>query len=88
MILRMHPSPELVFEGQEPAGYKGEIVKKEDWGLGLGLDDFFRLRKFAPALSWLPGHIHALKSRLSDEHGSPIFLLPMNYSWNRRLELS
>lgn len=47
MILRMHPAPELVFEGHEPAGYKGEVVKKEDWGLGLGLDDFFRLRKSA-----------------------------------------
>jgi hypothetical protein len=47
MILRMHPSPELVFEGREPEGYTGEVVKKEDWGLGLGLDDFFRLRKSA-----------------------------------------
>jgi hypothetical protein len=87
MILRMHPSPDLVFEGQEPAGYKGEVVKKEDWGLGLGLDDFFRLRKFGPALSWLLDYIHALRSRLCDEHGSPIFMLPMTYSGNRSLEL-
>jgi hypothetical protein len=45
MILRMRPSPDLVFEGHEPKGWTGSVVKREDWGLGLGLDDFFRLRR-------------------------------------------
>jgi len=45
MILRMRPSPDLVFEGHEPKGWTGGVVKREDWGLGLGLDDFFRLRR-------------------------------------------
>lgn len=45
MILRMRPSPDLVFEGHEPNGWTGGVVKREDWGLGLGLDDFFRLRR-------------------------------------------
>jgi hypothetical protein len=44
----MRPSPDLAFEGHEPANFSGSVVKKEDWGLGLGLDDFFRLRVFPP----------------------------------------
>lgn len=45
MIVRMRPSPDLVFEGSEPEGWNGEVVKQDQWGLGLGLDDFFRLRE-------------------------------------------
>lgn len=46
MIVRMRPSPELVFEGSEPEGWTGEVVKRDQWGLGLGLDDFFRLCEY------------------------------------------
>lgn len=45
MIVRMRPAPDLVFEGSEPEGWTGEVVKRDQWGLGLGLDDFFRLRE-------------------------------------------
>lgn len=43
MILRMRPSPDLVFEGHEPKGWTGDVVKCDQWGLGLGLTDFFKL---------------------------------------------
>lgn len=46
MILRMRPAPDLVFEGHEPAGWTGDVIKRDQWGLGLGLSDFFRLREF------------------------------------------
>ena len=45
LIIRLKPAEGLVFEGNEPAGYSGEVIGKSDWGVGLGLDDFFRLRK-------------------------------------------
>ncbi|KAK4683727.1 hypothetical protein P7C73_g6503, partial [Tremellales sp. Uapishka_1] len=41
----MRPAPELVFEGREPEGYIGghDLVKQDDFGDGLPLEDFFRL---------------------------------------------
>ncbi|WWC58054.1 uncharacterized protein I303_100589 [Kwoniella dejecticola CBS 10117] len=43
LIIRLKPAPELAFEGHEPEGYSGEIIKQSDFGLGYTLDDFFRL---------------------------------------------
>ncbi|WVF66452.1 hypothetical protein IAT40_001192 [Kwoniella sp. CBS 6097] len=43
LIIRLRPASELVFEGHEPEGYTGEVVKEADWGQGYTLDDFFRL---------------------------------------------
>jgi len=44
MIIRLRPSDDLVFAGHEPEGWDGEVIPESDFGLGLGLDDFFRLR--------------------------------------------
>jgi hypothetical protein len=49
--MRLKPAPGLVFEGHEPEGYTGDVVSQDDFGLGYGLEDFFRLRTFA--ISWL-----------------------------------
>lgn len=43
LILRMKPAEGLVFEGHEPEGWTGRVIKREDWGLGLALEDFFQL---------------------------------------------
>ncbi|OCF41715.1 hypothetical protein I317_04419 [Kwoniella heveanensis CBS 569] len=43
LIIRLRPAPELVFEGHEPDGYTGQVIKEADWGQGYTLDDFFRL---------------------------------------------
>ncbi|WWC85746.1 uncharacterized protein L201_000612 [Kwoniella dendrophila CBS 6074] len=43
LIIRLKPAPELVFEGHEPEGYSGDLIKESDFGLGYTLDDFFRL---------------------------------------------
>ncbi|ORY25179.1 hypothetical protein BCR39DRAFT_471642 [Naematelia encephala] len=43
LIIRMKPGPELAFEGHEPPGWTGEVIPEADFGLGLGMDDFFRL---------------------------------------------
>lgn len=46
LIVRMRPAPSLVFEGYEPDGWTGEVIPKSEWGLGLNLEDFFRLRRY------------------------------------------
>ncbi|GFZ50715.1 hypothetical protein JCM24511_08473 [Saitozyma sp. JCM 24511] len=43
LILRMKPAPGIVFAGHEPEGWTGEVIPHDEWGLGLGLEDFFRL---------------------------------------------
>lgn len=55
MIVRMRPAPDLVFEGSEPEGWTGDVIKRDQWGLGLGLDDFFRLREFRASF---PGDVN------------------------------
>jgi hypothetical protein len=51
LIIRMRPAPSLAFEGHVPEGWTGEVIPKSDWGLGLNLEDFFRLRE-----SRIPAH--------------------------------
>lgn len=46
LILRMRPAPDLVFEGNEPAGYTGPVVPADEFGIGLPFDDFLRLGEF------------------------------------------
>ncbi|KAL7418899.1 hypothetical protein Q5752_006583 [Cryptotrichosporon argae] len=43
LIIRLKPAPSIVFEGHEPQGYDGPVVPVDDFGLGLTIDDFFRL---------------------------------------------
>lgn len=60
MILRMRPAPSLVFEGSEPEGWTGDVIKRDQFGLGLGLDDFFRLRKlFTPVAARRESQLNA-----------------------------
>lgn len=42
----MRPAPDLVFEGNEPAGYTGPVVPADEFGIGLPFDDFLRLGEF------------------------------------------
>lgn len=46
LILRMRPAPELVFEGNEPAGYTGPVVPADEFGIELPFDEFLRLGEF------------------------------------------
>lgn len=43
----MKPAPGIVFAGHEPEGWTGEVIPHDEWGLGLGLEDFFRLCEFS-----------------------------------------
>ncbi|CAD6586295.1 MAG: hypothetical protein TREMPRED_004383 [Tremellales sp. Tagirdzhanova-0007] len=43
LIIRFRPADDLVFVGHEPEGWRGPVIPHSDFGLGLGLDDFFRL---------------------------------------------
>ncbi|KAK8845418.1 hypothetical protein IAR55_006131 [Kwoniella newhampshirensis] len=43
LIIRLRPAEELVFEGNEPDGYRGAVIPSSEFGLGYTLDDFFRL---------------------------------------------
>ena len=55
LIIRLRPADELVFAGHEPDGWAGPVIPESDFGLGLGLDDFFRLRESSsPHLSCFP----------------------------------
>ena len=39
----MRPAEGLVFEGHEPEGYDGEVIPAHAFGVGLSMEDFFRL---------------------------------------------
>ena len=46
LIIRMRPSSDVVFAGHEPVGWEGEVVPDSQFGLGYGIEDFFRLRGY------------------------------------------
>ena len=43
LIIRLRPSPNLVFEGHEPEGWTGPVIPQDQFGLGYGIEDFFQL---------------------------------------------
>lgn len=47
LIIRMRPPPEIAFEGRVPEGFKGEVVPEDQFGIGYGIEDFFRVRGYS-----------------------------------------